>query len=144
GAPVADNGAFALNAIDVLSGSDALVSLRSRAPSTRHMDLIDTMENQADRRIEQERQRLQGELQSTEAHIQELQSSGRGSGFFSGNVNAQMTADEQRELERFRTQAISVRTELRGLQRNLRSDINRLEAVVVFVDMWLPPMLVAG
>ena len=44
GGSAADNASFALNAIDVLGGSDALVSLRSRAPSLRRMELVEDME----------------------------------------------------------------------------------------------------
>ena len=47
GASAADNASFALNAIDVLGGSDALVSLRSRAPSQRRMRLVEDMERRA-------------------------------------------------------------------------------------------------
>ncbi|MES1157306.1 MAG: GldG family protein [Alphaproteobacteria bacterium] len=141
---IADNGNFALNAIDILSGSDALVSLRSRAPAARNMDLLDRMENQARQHIEQEQERLQGELQSTEAHLQELQAQGHGSGFFSGNLGAELTPAERQEIDRFRAQAMSVRGQLRGVQRNLRGDINNLEALIVFLDMWLAPLLVAA
>jgi ABC-type uncharacterized transport system involved in gliding motility auxiliary subunit len=49
GGSAADNASFALNAIDVLGGSDALVSLRSRAPAPRRMDLIEDMEREARR-----------------------------------------------------------------------------------------------
>ncbi|MFO1016023.1 MAG: Gldg family protein [Hyphomonadaceae bacterium] len=144
GAPGADNASFALNAIDVLGGSDALVSLRSRAPSLRRMELVDNMERDAERRIRDRQEELQGELQETEARLAELQARGRGSGFFSGDLGAELTPEENTEIERFRARVIEVRTELRNSERDLRSDIERLQAAVVFINVWLAPLLVAG
>ncbi|HYD73616.1 MAG TPA: GldG family protein, partial [Candidatus Binatia bacterium] len=144
GGSAADNASFALNAIDVLGGSDALVSLRSRAPSLRRMELVDEMEADADRRIQRRQEELQQELQETEARLAELQTRGRGSGFFSGNLGAELTPEENAEIERFRARVIEVRSELRQAERSLRGDIDRLEAMVVFVNVWLAPLLVAG
>jgi ABC-2 type transport system permease protein len=144
GVAAADNAAFALNAIDILSGSDALVSLRSRAPATRRMELVDRLEAEAQRRIEQRQEDLQTELQQTEASLAELQAQGRGSGFFAGNLGAELTPEERTALESFRARAIEVRTELRRVERDLRSDIDRLEAVVVFINVWFAPILVAA
>lgn len=140
----ADNASFALNAIDVLSGSDALVSLRSRAPSLRRMERVEQMETDARRRIEQRQEALQSELQETEERLRELQAGGRGSGFFAGDLGAELNAEERAEMERFRNEMLRVRGELRSTERDLRSSIDQLEALVVFVNMWLGPILIAG
>lgn len=144
GAPAADNAAFALNAIDVLGGSSDLVSLRSRAPSARPMKRLEDMERDAQRRIEGEQQRLQGELQDAQRRLTELQQRGRGSGYFTGNLGAELTPEENQELERFRASVLDARTALRGVERNLRADIDRLKALIVFVNVWLAPILIAG
>lgn len=140
----ADNAAFALNAIDILGGSDALVSLRSRAPSTRRMELVDRMEADAQRRIERRQQELQTELDETEQQLAELQARGRGSGFFSGDLGAELTPEEGAAIDRFRERVVSVRGELRGVERDLRRDIDQLKAAVVFVNVWLAPLLIAA
>jgi ABC-2 type transport system permease protein len=144
GAAAADNASFALNAIDVLGGSDALVSLRSRAPSARRMDMVEDMEADAERRIQRRQEELQGQLAETEQRLAELQERGRGSGFFSGDLGAEMTPEENAEIERFRAQLVQTRSELRSTERDLRGDINQLEALVVFINVWLAPILVAG
>lgn len=144
GGSAADNASFALNAIDVLGGSDALVSLRSRAPSLRRMTLVDDMERDAQRRIERRQEELQGELQETEARLAQLQSRGRGSGFFSGDLGAELTPEENAEIERFRARVVQVRSELRSTERDLRGDINRLQTMVVFINIWLAPLLIAS
>lgn len=141
---VADNASFALNAIDVLGGTDALVSLRSRAPAVRRMELVERMEADAQRRIERRQEELQTELSETEQQLSELQARGRGSGFFSGDLGAELTPEERTAIDRFRQRVASVRTELRGVERDLRRDIDQLKAIVVFVNVWLAPLLVAG
>jgi ABC-type uncharacterized transport system involved in gliding motility auxiliary subunit len=144
GGPAADNASFALNAIDVLGGSDALVSLRSRAPSLRRMTVIDDMERDAQRLIEQRQQDLQGQLEDTLRRLQEAESRGRGSGFFTGNLGAELTPEENREVARAQQQVHEVRAELRGVERDLRSGLNTLKAWIVFVNVWLAPLLVAA
>lgn len=144
GGAAADNASFALNAIDVLGGSDALVSLRSRAPSIRRMTTIDNMERDAQRLIRQRQEQLQGELEDTQQRLAALQTRGRGSGFFSGNLGAELTPEENAEIERFRAQVVDVRSQLRGVERDLRSGINSLEAWIVFINVWLAPILVAA
>ncbi len=144
GAPGADNASFALNVMDVLGGSDALVSLRSRSESARRMGLIDDMERDAQRRIRESQERLMTELERTEGELADLQARGRGSGFFSGDLGAEWTPEESAAVERLRLRVASVRSELRNNERNLRSDIERVEAVVVFINVWLAPILIAG
>ncbi|MGQ0531221.1 MAG: Gldg family protein [Caulobacteraceae bacterium] len=144
GGSAADNASFALNAIDVLGGSDALVSLRSRAPSQRRMDLVEEMERDAQRRIESRQQELEADLQQTQARLEELQARGRGSGFFAGDLGAELTPEEQAEVDRFRERESEIRTELRGLVRDLRGDIDRLQALVILINVWLAPLLIAG
>lgn len=144
GAPGADNGAFALNVIDALGGSDALISLRSRAPSVRRMEVVERMEADAQRRIQSRQQQLQGELDQTEARLAELQARGAGSGYFSGDLGAELTPEERAAIDRFRAQVGEVRTELRRVERDLRGDIDQLKAWVVFVNVWLAPILIAA
>lgn len=144
GASAADNASFALNAIDVLGGSDALVSLRSRAPSLRRMEMVDRMEQDAQRRIQDRQEMLRAELEATEAQLAELQARGRGSGFFAGDLGAELTPEENAAIENFRARVVEVRGELRRAERALRGDIDRLQTLVVFINVWLAPLLVAG
>jgi len=144
GGTAADNAAFALNAIDVLGGSDDLVSLRSRAPSARRMEMVDDMERDAQRHIEQQQNQLQDQLHATEARLQALQTRGRGSGFFTGNLGAELTPEENAEIQRFQRQIGQVRGELRNTERDMRSDIENLKALVLFINIWLAPLLIAG
>jgi ABC-type uncharacterized transport system involved in gliding motility auxiliary subunit len=144
GSSAADNASFALNAIDVLGGSDALVSLRSRAPAPRRMEMIDDLEREAQAAIESREEELRADLEATEARLAQLQAQGRGSGAFAGNLGAEMTPEETAVVRELEARLMEVRGELRRTERELRGDVDRLEALVVFINVWLMPLLVAG
>ena len=108
------------------------------------MEMVEDMERDAQRRIQSRQEQLQAELQETEAQLADLQARGRGSGFFSGNLGAELTPEENSAIERFRTRVVEVRGELRGAERDLRGDIDRLKVGVVFINVWLAPFLVAA
>ncbi|MEQ1618015.1 MAG: GldG family protein [Terricaulis sp.] len=144
GAPQVDNGFFALNAIDILSGSDDLVSLRSRAPSARPMKVLENLERDAQQAIEARQRELQADLQSAQSRLVNLQQRGRGSGFFSGNLGAELTPEENAEMKRVQQELIDARTALRGVEREHRKDVDGLQALVMFINMWLAPLLVAA
>jgi ABC-2 type transport system permease protein len=140
--PQRDNAAFLLNAIDQLSGSDALISLRSRAPSLRRLTEVDKMRVAAQARVAEAQQKLQQELAATEQRLAALQSKGAGSGFFQGNLGAELSGEERREIERFRARIVDVRGQLREVERSFRVDLDRLQGVLMLVNVWLAPILV--
>lgn len=144
GSSAADNASFALNAIDVLGGSDALVSLRSRAPAPRRMDIIDDLEREAREAMESREDELRADLEATEARLAQLQAQGRGSGAFAGDLGAELTPEEAAVVRALQARVEEVRGQLRRTERELRGDVDRLEALVVFVNVWLMPLLVAG
>jgi hypothetical protein len=72
-----------------------------------------------------------------------LQARGRGSGFFAGDLGAELTPEEQAAVDQYRAREGEIRTELRGLVRDLRGDIDRLQALVIFINVWLAPLLIA-
>jgi ABC-type uncharacterized transport system involved in gliding motility auxiliary subunit len=141
-APFADNGAFALNAIDLLSGDDALVSLRSRAPSARPLVMIERMRSEAAARMAGAQARLRKEIDDTESRLANLQRAGAGA--FSGALGAERTGAERAEADRFRARVLGLRNELRASERDFRRGVETLQGWLVFVNVWLAPLLVAA
>jgi hypothetical protein len=107
------------------------------------MEVIDRMERDAQRQIQQRQEELQADLQATESQLTQLQAHGHGSGYFSGNLGAELTPQESAAIERFRKHVVEVRSELRHLARDLRGDITRLQTLVVVINVWLAPLIVA-
>jgi hypothetical protein len=108
------------------------------------MTLIQRLESRAEQRIQARQAELQRELQRTEAQLAEMQSRGEGSGYFRGDLGAELTREEAAEIERFRRRLVEVRQELRAIGRNLRGDVDALKGWVTFINVWLAPLLVAG
>jgi ABC-type uncharacterized transport system involved in gliding motility auxiliary subunit len=134
-APIADNGAFILNALDNLGGDEALMALRSRAPAARPMDRVDSLRAEARDRLYQEQQRLEALLHEAESRLVELESK-RASG-------AVHTPQELSEIAEFRDQAATIRRQLRGVEREFRQDIDALAGRLQFINVWLPPIFAA-
>ncbi len=134
-AALADNAAFVLNALDNLGGDPALTELRSRAPAARPMKRVDDLREAARMRLFAEQKRLEDVLKAAEGKLQALESR-RASG-------AASTPDELTEIGQYRTDAADARRQLRGVERAFRTDIDALEALLVFLNIWLSPILVA-
>jgi ABC-2 type transport system permease protein len=141
GAPIADNVALVLNALDLLAGDNALVSLRSRAPATRPLEVVERMRAQAQARLATEQEGLQVRLEATQAALRDLEAKGAGSGFFQGR-EAALTPAEQAEVERFRTDLVEIRARLREIERGWRADVEALKAWLIAINVWLVPALV--
>ena len=143
-APFVDNGAFALNAIDLLGGSDALVSLRSRAPSLRTLEKIEAIRSGAQDKLAQTEDKLRAQIAESETRLQTLQARGQGSGFFSGDLSAALNEDEQKEVDRFRAQAANLRGQLRAVERGYRSELDQLEGWLMAINVAGAPALIAA
>lgn len=134
--PLADNGAFVINAVENLSGSSDLISLRSRGVSQRPFTLVEDIRREAEDRFAAEEQRLQAKLDETEARLSELE---QGTG-----DAAVMDQTQAEEIESFRQEMLSTRKELRDVQHNLRKDIESLGGWVKFINIALMPIIVSA
>ena len=134
GQPLADNAAFVLNALDNLGGDPALTELRSRAPAARPMARVDELREAAKTRLFAEQERLETLLKAAEARIGELEARRAG--------GAASAPEELAEINEYRVRAAEIRGQLRGVEREFRRDIDALESQLVFLNVWLPPILV--
>lgn len=141
-APVADNAAFILNALDNLTGDAALAGLRSRAPSARPMARVETMRAEARERLYAEQASLEARLTETETALADLRARGAGSDFFAGDLSADLTDAERGEIARFRTEALDIRERLRLVEGEFRADIDKLAGRLALLNIWAPPFLV--
>ncbi len=143
GEPIADNAAFVLNAIDNLAGGSSLVGLRSRAPSRRPMLRVDRLRAEAQERYFEQQARLESRLSESTRRLEELQEIGASGGFFSGDLDADLTEAERAELIRLREDIVQTREGLREIERDFRRGIDGLEARLKALNIWGGPMAVA-
>lgn len=135
--PLADNGDFTINALDNLSGSQALISLRSRGRYSRPYDRKLELERRADAEFRAKEQALQARLEETERKLSELQFSESDSG------QLILSPEQQAELEKFQQERIETRKELRSVQLQLRKDIESLGTLLTLLNMFAVPGLLA-
>src|SRR5262249_32860664 len=133
------NGAFVINAIENLTGSDDLISLRTRSAAQRPFTVVRDMQAKAQAQFQEEEQALQQRLTHTQQHLHEPEP-GRGP---APGKKAGLSPEQQTEIERFKRQLIDTRTQLRDVQHNLRKDIDALGARLAFINIALVPLVVA-
>lgn len=143
GLVVADNGALILNALDALAGGGELSRLRSRAPSLRPMARIDAMREAAAAQYFRQQSELETRLVAAQGRLAELQAASPSDGFFARDPEADLSADERAELAALREDVLAIRASLRGIERDFRRDIDRLETTLKTINIWGGPLLVA-
>jgi ABC-type uncharacterized transport system involved in gliding motility auxiliary subunit len=131
----ANNGDFVINALDNLSGSAALIGLRSRATYTRPFTKVEELRRNADLQFRATEDRLEAELTQTEQRLQELQASR------SDGNSLLMSPEQQAEIQRFLDEQVRIRQELRAVRRNLDADIDRLGTWLKAINIALVPLV---
>jgi ABC-type uncharacterized transport system involved in gliding motility auxiliary subunit len=136
GIPNSGNGTFVTNALDNLTGSNDLISVRSRAGYSRPFTLLRMLQQEAEQQFRQKEQVLQEQLKATERKIQELQSQ-------KPEGNSMILSVEQEEaMGKFRKELLQVRKELRGVQHELGKNIESVEHLVKFINIGFVPLLI--
>lgn len=136
--PRANNADFLLNALENLSGGQALAGLRGRGVEARPFTRIDDMQREAEGRYRAREQALNDKLVETQKKITEIQSRAQ-----DGLV---VLSDEDKQaILGFRQDVVAIRQQLRAVQAALRADIERLETQVKFVNIaGVPLLIIAG
>ncbi len=131
----ANNGDFVINSLDNLSGSAALIGLRSRATYTRPFTTVEALRRRADLEFRATEDRLEAELTQTEQRLGELQASR------SDGNSLLISPEQQAEIQRFLDEQVRIRQELRAVRRNLDADIDRLGTWLKVINVALMPVV---
>ncbi len=132
----ADNGSFAVNAVDNMLGNQDLISIRTRASSGRPFDRVEAIRVAAENSYRATEERLQQELAETERTLTELQSA-RGDGDL-----MVLNTQQQDEVQRFLDRKLEIRRELRQVQHDLQRDIEVLGTRLKVINIVILPALV--
>lgn len=139
--PLSNNMDFVTNALDNLTGSNDLIGLRSRGISQRPFERVEALQRDAETRLRAKERELQGQREETEKKIADLQRPGQG--VVTQGAQVTLSPAQQEEVEKFKSQLLSIRRDLRGVQLDLRRDIERLKTRLWFLNIALIPLLVA-
>lgn len=133
--PTASNAALVVNALDNLSGSESMISLRGRGVDDRPFKLVDNLRRAAERSYREKEQTLTAKLKEVQDQLSKLEGGGDNSG-------ALLSEADRQTIEKFRGDMLSIRRELRDVKRALREDIDRLDGWLKFANIALVPLLI--
>jgi ABC-type uncharacterized transport system involved in gliding motility auxiliary subunit len=133
--PFANNGELVWNAIDNLSGSNDLISIRGRASYSRPFDRVEALRRSADAQFHSKEQQLETELTQTEDKLSKLQTAQPGN-------DTLLSPDQAREIERFQEEKVRIRKELRAVKAGLELDIKALGMRMKLLNILTIPVLV--
>jgi ABC-type uncharacterized transport system involved in gliding motility auxiliary subunit len=136
--PRNDNLNFILNSVDVLGGSEDLLNIRSKGRMARPFTKLVAIERNAQARWKEEEDKLSGRLNELQKKLSDLQAQR------TDGSRMTMTPEQQREIERFRSEEIDVRRRRREVRKNLREDIESLGKRLLVANMLLVPLAVSG
>jgi ABC-type uncharacterized transport system involved in gliding motility auxiliary subunit len=134
----ASNGDLVLNALDNLSGSSDLISVRGRASFRRPFERVQALQRSADDRFRAKEQVLEKELRDTEDKLTALQSKR------SDKSSLILTPEQEKELDQFQQEKVSIRKQLRAVRAGLDADIQRLGTWVKILDIIVFPLILVG
>jgi ABC-type uncharacterized transport system involved in gliding motility auxiliary subunit len=128
--PTSGNGNLILNALDNLSGSDALISVRNKDSYTKGFDKIHEIELKSQSRFQQAEEALLKRMEETKQKL-------------SAMAQQKLSVEHRQEEEAFRKDLISTRKQLREVRRSLREDIQVLENRIKFFSIIFMPLVIA-
>ncbi len=133
--PFAHNAVLVVNMIENLSGGEALRELRGRGVKPRPFTVVDDIRRDAEQRFRRKEQVLEAKLQDTQKKLAGIERRGEG-----GKV---ILTDKEREaIDKFRSEMLETRRELRSVKLAMRQDIDRLDSVLKFANIAAIPLLI--
>lgn len=131
----ANNGDFITNLVDNLSGTSALLSIRSRSSSQRPFTRVLALQRIADRKFLQKKQELESELADTKQRLDELQPA-------KGARDASTSTEQKHEIEQFLQRELEISKELRDVQHQFNAEIDALGTRLKVINIVLLPILI--
>jgi len=136
--PLNDNLDFASNALEFLSGSRDLISIRGKGTSLRPFKVVHDMEVKAQQKYQEQLTALEAQLNKVESQLTELE----GKKTEGGRLVA--TPEVTKAIEDFRRQQVKLRADRREIRKSLREGIEALENRLLLLNLLATPMLVGG
>lgn len=134
--PLNQNIAFLNNALDFITGSTDLISIRSRATFRRPFERVAEIEKKAQAKWFSVEQELTGSIQDLQRRLNELQRAR------SQDNQLMISREQQAEIDRFKMQQLELKRKRRDVRKHLRQDIERLGTILTLLNIAVVPLLV--
>ncbi len=132
-----DNLNFLLNTSEMLTGSEAMISIRSRGKFERPFTRVEELEKKAQSRWLAREQELVRKVEETNQKLRQLEGQKDPSQEFI------ISEKQEAEIEKFQEEKRRIQQELKLVRRNLRADIEALGTKLKFINIFLAPLLVS-
>jgi ABC-type uncharacterized transport system involved in gliding motility auxiliary subunit len=132
-----DNLDFFQNAVEMLSGGEDLISIRSRGKFERPFTRVQMLERKAAAQWLEREQDLVGKVEETNLKLKELESLKDASQKFV------LSKEQEEEIQKFKEERLRINNELKLVRRHLRSEIESLGTKIKFINIFLMPLLVS-
>ena len=136
--PQADNAGFVVNALENLSGGEALADLRGRGVVERPFDRVTAIRRDAEQKFRLKEEGLVAKLQDLQQKLARVETKGGEGG---AQATAILSEADKGEIEKFRAEMLTVRRELRDVKAALRRDIDQLDGWLKFFNIAAVPLL---
>ncbi len=133
--PHAHNSAFVVGALENLSGSDALISLRGRGVSDRPFTYVDAIRTNAEQKFRAEELVLTNKVKDVTEQLSKLEKGADGE-------TVLMTDKDKATIEGFRGELLSTRKKLRDVKLAMSQDIDRLDGWLKFFNIAFVPLMI--
>jgi ABC-type uncharacterized transport system involved in gliding motility auxiliary subunit len=128
---------FAENAVEQLTGDNNLIGIRSRSVQNYPFIRINKMEAQAQETYQAKIKELEDSLSETRQRLSELQQAKQ------GNQRFILSPEQEAEIEKFRKKEADVNAQLKEQRKELRHDIDSLEARLKWTNIAAMPLVVS-
>ncbi|MCH8844103.1 MAG: ABC transporter, partial [SAR324 cluster bacterium] len=135
-----DNLNFVLNGIEFISGSQDLISIRSRGTFSRPFTRVLALQRKAQEEYREQENQLSTRLEEVRKRLNELEG---GENRVAGQ-QVILTPEILEEVKRFREEELATRQALREVRRVLRQDIESLGTVLLTINLLAVPLVVAA
>lgn len=127
----ASNGDFFFNIIDELSGSDDLISIRSRGMVSRPFTKVDQIRRVSEQKYRDNQAQLLFNLETLQTKINDIQ------------ANGQKPEDllKNAEYKSLITEKIKLRQNLRRIQQGMNEQVDQLGRVIKLINIFLMPIV---
>ena len=134
---ISDNYNLVLNLLEQLTGSEALIGLRSRGTFNRPFTRVQEIETRAQAAFREELEALQEREREARQRLEDLQRQA------DPDQRMFVTPAQEETIRQYREELFQTERRIRDLQRELRRDVDRLGLWVKGINIALVPGLVA-
>jgi ABC-type uncharacterized transport system involved in gliding motility auxiliary subunit len=131
----ADNGSFVANLVENMSGSSALIEVRSRGQFSRPFVVVEELRRLAEAKYLKNAEDLQARLAETDRQLSGLESARVEDGLLT------LSPEQEATLVNFQEEKLRIRKALREVRHRLDQDIEQLGGKLKFINILLMPLL---